>query len=392
MDDFFSSLYVHIPFCIRKCKYCDFYSLTHDASLEAIFVESLLREIEFTANIPHVVETIYVGGGTPNCLSFRALERIFEVLMKTYRRAENFEFTVELNPGLSNHDFFSLLRDFEVNRLSIGVQSFVDSELNILGRAHRSKEVFETVALAKKLGFKNLSIDLIYGIPSQSIDSFLYSLNLSLSLDINHISLYELTYPEGTALSMEISRGSLRPLSDDLIHGMYTIGSNFLEERGFRKYEISNFSRINHRCRHNLAYWMRKPYLGLGPSAHSFIGERRFHNTSELRQYCEEVGVRGVAWKLDKILDEHDKVIESLILGLRLTEGIDIRGYCLETFFEPYVFHGFVEIERGRLRLTDKGMLLSNEIFVRVISHIENCHLCKEELGGLFLQTERVFG
>lgn len=387
MKEFFSSLYIHIPFCIRKCKYCDFYSLIYDTALEKIFIESLLREMEMTAEKPHCIETIYIGGGTPNCLSPHAWEKILRKLMKTYRISENFEFTVELNPALIDERIIAIFKDFSVNRLSIGIQSFVDRELKTLGRLHSSEEALKTVNFLSKKGFENLSIDLIYSIPGQTVDSFLSSLSIATSLEIKHISIYELTLSRETELYREIERGIIKGLDEEQTEKLYLTGSNFLEQRGFFKYEISNFAKESYECKHNLAYWLRKPYLGLGPSAHSFIGNRRVYNPSDLFLYAKELEQKRLAWKTDRVLSEEDKIIESLILRLRLKEGVEIKSNCLLNFLRNFESHGLTETQETRVSLTDRGMLLSNEIFVQVLLHIENCPLCKEELKGLYLQT-----
>lgn len=387
MRDFFSSLYIHIPFCMRKCKYCDFYSLKLNPSLESLFIESLMREIELTGEIPHCLETIYIGGGTPNCLSPKALEKIICKIMKTYKVSEKFEFTVELNPALIDDSIIGIFRDFAVNRLSIGVQSFVDRELKTLGRLHSSKVAMKTVDFLAEKGFENLSIDLIYSIPGQTVDSFLSSLSIASSLEIKHISIYELTLSKETELYREIERGIIKGMDEDQTEKLYLIGSSFLIQRGFSKYEISNFAKESYECKHNLAYWLRKPYLGLGPSAHSYIGDRRVYNPSDLFLYAKELGQKRLAWKKDRVLTEEDKINEILILGLRLKEGVEIKSNCLLNFLKNFESLGLTETRETRVVLTDKGMLLSNEIFVQVLSHIENCPLCKEELKDLYLQT-----
>jgi len=378
MESFFSSLYVHVPFCIKKCKYCNFYSLPHEESLELFYLDAFIKEIELTKNIDHHIKTIYIGGGTPSCLSIKTLERILSALMKNYKIQENAEFSVEVNPSTVSIEKLNLLKEFGVNRISIGIQSFFDNELKILGRIHNYKDALKTIESVINEGFENISIDLIYGIPYQTITNFINSIKIATSFAIKHISLYELSIERGTQLEKDIKKGKINLLNENDIEKMYLTASEYLENKGFQKYEISNFAYKGFECKHNLAYWTRSPYLGLGPSAHSFIGNKRFHNPSNIFSYAKIKDKNRTLWIEDYFVTPFDELKERIFLGMRIKEGITVKSPCLIEFFMEFYNEGLIELKDNRVKLTDKGMLVSNEIFVQVISHIENCPVCKQ--------------
>lgn len=379
MKDSFSSLYVHIPFCIRKCSYCGFYSLPYNDKIADLFLSAILKEIKLTKDLPNLVKTIYIGGGTPSCLPASHLEKIFETIRKNYKIIEDFEFTVEVNPGTITKETINLLKSFGVNRISIGVQSFLDAELSFLGRIHDVKDAIDTVNMVLNFGIENVSIDLIFGIPGQTLDSFKFSLNLASSLDVKHISIYELTIEEDTFLEKEFNKGKIKLLNEKIVEQMYIMASELLEQKGLYKYEISNFARKNFECLHNINYWLRKPYLGLGPAAHSYLNRKRFHNPLDIFSYCQCLKKNQLSWINYYELDEIEELKEKIILGLRMKKGILINNSCLIKFFKDLEIFGFTHVDYNRVSLTNKGMLLSNEIFVRVLSHIESCPACRQE-------------
>ena len=378
MESFFSSLYVHVPFCIKKCKYCSFYSEPYEKFLESLYVEALVKEIEITKKIDHHIKTIYIGGGTPSCLSIKALEKILSALIENYKIQENVEFSIEVNPSTVSTEKLNLFREFGVNRISIGIQSFFDNELKILGRLHNHKDAFKVLKTVINSGFENVSVDLIYGIPYQTITNFINSIKIATSFSIKHISLYELSIEKGTQLEKDLKKGKINILNENDIEKMYLTVSEYLENKGFQKYEISNFAYKGFECKHNLAYWMRIPYLGLGPSAHSFMFNKRFHNPSNIISYAKIKEKNRTVWIEDYIVTPHDEIKEKIFLGMRMKKGLTIKNPCLIEFFMEFYNEGLIELKDNRVKLTDKGMLVSNEIFVQVISHIENCPVCKQ--------------
>ncbi len=368
MGIFFSSLYVHVPFCIKRCKYCNFYSLNWSKELEKLYITAVIKEIELTSLYPHSLKTLYIGGGTPSCLSITALKRLLCGLLSSYKLKSDIEFSVELNPATVDEKKLKLMKYYGVNRLSIGVQSFNDEELSVLGRLHTSDEAHQTVKLALKAGFENISIDLIYGIPGQTLKSWRQTLNRAVNMDIKHISAYELNVEKNIPLL---------PSEQNIVE-MYEYATEFLETKGFKKYEISNFARTGFQCKHNIAYWSLKPYFGIGPGAHSFIDKKRFHNP-DLFAYSKTLSQGKYAWINDSIVDSIERLKERIFLGLRMKKGVSLKQRCLIEFFKDFENLGLAKISNNRVSLTNRGMLVSNEVFARVLLHIENCPACKQE-------------
>lgn len=370
MNASFSSLYIHVPFCVKKCHYCAFYSIPWKEEFEKLYLQSILKEIDIIKEIPNKLETIYIGGGTPTVLSLKTLKVLLEKILKCFKISNNLEFSIELNPVTVDNEKLILIKDFGINRVSVGVQSFNDDELRSLGRLHDRQQALQTVKKLLDSGFENISIDLIYGIPLQTINTWVKTLNESLNLEIRHISIYELTVEEETELKKEIESGKIRLPDEHTIADMYLLATEFFENKGIKKYEISNFAYPNFECKHNIGYWVRKPYLGVGPSAHSFIGNRRFHNP-DLFEYSRILSENKLAWIEDMLLDDFEDLKEKIILGLRMKNGTVVENVYLLEFFKQYEREGLIKISDKRVCLTDKGMLLSNEIFSKLLFYLE---------------------
>lgn len=370
MNASFSSLYIHVPFCVKKCHYCAFYSIPWKEEFEKLYLQSILKEIDIIKEIPNKLETIYIGGGTPTVLSLKTLKVLLEKILKCFKISNNLEFSIELNPVTVDNEKLILIKDFGINRVSVGVQSFNDDELRSLGRLHDRQQALQTVKKLLDSGFENISIDLIYGIPLQTINKWVKTLNESLNLEIRHISIYELTVEEETELKKEIESGKIRLPDEHTIADMYLLATEFFENKGIKKYEISNFAYPNFECKHNIGYWVRKPYLGVGPSAHSFIGNRRFHNP-DLFEYSRILSENKLAWIEDMLLDDFEDLKEKIILGLRMKNGTVVENVYLLEFFKQYEREGLIKISDKRVCLTDKGMLLSNEIFSKLLFYLE---------------------
>lgn len=333
--------------------------------------------MKITGQYPHLITTLYIGGGTPSCLTITALEKLLCNLLSSYALKDNIEFSVEVNPATVNKEKLKLMKYYAVNRLSIGVQSFHDEELLVLGRLHTAKEADRTVKLAVRSGFENISIDLIYGIPTQTLKSWKKTLNKAVDMDIKHISIYELTIEENTPLAKELNKGKISLPSEQDVVAMYEFATEFLENKGFKKYEISNFARSGFQCRHNIAYWRVKPYLGIGPRAYSFIDKKRFYNP-ELFEYSRFLAQGKTAWINDSFVDRTEELKEKIFLGLRMKRGIFLKQSCLLDFLKDFEKYGIIKISGNRISLTDRGMLLSNEVFAWVLLHMENCPVCKQ--------------
>ncbi|GAB4483547.1 MAG: radical SAM family heme chaperone HemW [Thermodesulfovibrionales bacterium] len=368
-------LYIHIPFCIRKCAYCDFPSQPYDSRLAGDYVRALCRELALRRDEAEELKTVFLGGGTPSMLPEASLCAVFSSIRENYRIARDAEITIEANPGTIGRSKLAALTGLGINRLSIGVQSFVDAELAVLGRAHSAEDARAAVECAGEAGFENISLDLMYGIPCQTRDSWLASLRQAVSLGPEHVSAYELTPEQRTPLCSDIGSGTLvLPQEDDVVR-MSDDAIDLLEEHGYERYEISNYARPGFRCIHNLNYWERGEYLGIGAGAHSFIGSRRSHNTADIRQYVSllEQAASAEAGSLD--ITGKEAARETLFLGLRKTEGIDLKqaGLLLPGLVPAsadLIAQGLLGEDRGRLRFTREGMRVSNSVLVQLFENL----------------------
>ncbi len=362
-------LYLHIPFCAKKCGYCDFYSVT-DLSLRKGYVTALSRHIKEYGKLcgGYETDTLYIGGGTPTCLEPKRLGHIIQEARSRFRVASDAEITVECNPESTDKKLLDTLKKQGVNRLSFGVQSAHDDELKAIGRIHDFGKAKEAVELAKERGFTNISLDLMYGLPGQTKESFLESVRESLKLDPKHLSCYGLKIEYATPMGRE------KPTlpDDDAQADMYLAMCALLRENGFEHYEISNFAKPGFRSRHNSKYWDLSDYLGLGPGAHSFMNGRRFEFTRDLKAYIN---------REDILRDEDDvptfqRQGEYIMLRLRTSEGVDllklenrynISSAPYEDAFVPLLAEGLVSHRGTSWRLTEKGFLVSNSIINRIV-------------------------
>lgn len=374
-----AGLYIHIPFCIRKCPYCDFYSVTDD-SLRQAFYEALLCEMEMTADSGLSFDSLYIGGGTPSLFETREIEGIIGTAHKLFRILPEAEVTIEVNPGTVSLEKFEGCRDAGVNRLNIGVQSFQDDNLKFLGRIHSGQEASLAIQWAKEAGFENIGLDFIYGIPGQTQESWTSDLQQAIELKPAHLSCYMLTYEQGTPLEKKRRKGGLFiPLSDEAVADMFLRTIEFLECQGYAQYEISNFACSDiRRSRHNRKYWNHVPYLGFGPSAHSFIPRLRRRNHRSTEHYIRDIHAGRLPIEEKEILGREESIIESLYLGLRKTEGIDIDLFdrrfdtdfneIFGTVISALTEKEFVRIHKNRCQLTPRGMLFSDSIAAMFIA------------------------
>lgn len=355
-----TGLYIHIPFCLRKCPYCDFYSVTMEDSLADAYVDKVNQVIRSGRFPVTEVETIYFGGGTPSLLGPERLEAILTAARESYTVTPDAEVTLEVNPVSVEAEAFASLRDIGINRLSVGVQSGNDRELRLLGRLHSAKEAERCILAAHAGGFDNISADLMLDTPEQTEDSLAASIDFITGLPVSHVSAYLLKVEEGTAY---YDRG-VAPSEDDSAD-RYLQCCAMLAEKGFPQYEISNFAKPGAESRHNLKYWLSEPYLGVGPAAHSSLDGRRFSFRRDLAGFLEEpfsiLEEEGPAGGLE----------EEVMLRLRLTEGLDladmearfgVEAGLLSSRADIYIQRGLAKLERGYLHLTPEGFLLSNRI------------------------------
>lgn len=368
-------LYFHIPFCLSKCRYCDFCSFPHtEASLRARYVEALISEIEASADDFHAytVDTVFFGGGTPTLLSADAWRLLTDAVRRHFSVSSDAEWTAEANPATADKEKLDVMRKCGINRLSIGMQSANDRELAALGRAHRHADLLRTVKEAREVGFKNINLDLMLGIPLQTKESFAASLAEAMALDPTHLSVYSLQIEEGTPFFEK--RHTLPLPSEEEESAMVEHLLEKTAKSGFMRYEISNYAREGYACRHNLRYWRMQDYLGFGIAAHSLIGNRRFYNGEDIEAYlASPTGVRCE----EELLTPAEREYETVMLGLRLGEGIDERdfrarfgyGFC-EKYGErlsSFIKAGLVACTEEKTALTARGMALSNTILAEIL-------------------------
>lgn len=363
-------LYIHIPFCIKKCKYCDFNSFSACEKEKAAYLNALFSEMEKYRG--EEVDTIFIGGGTPTSLVSEQLEQLFLNINKTFLLSEFCEITVEANPKTLDNEKLKVLKKYGVNRLSIGVQSFNDNELLALGRVHTGAEAEETILLAKKY-FDNISIDLMCAIPNQTKESFSENLKKAFSLNPQHISCYSLILEEGTPLFEEYEKGTLILPDEDTEREIYDFACAQLEKHGYGQYEISNFAKPGYRSRHNIKYWQCEEYIGIGLSAHSYLNGIRFSNTDDFSSYIKGEFLSGESDALSK----EDKMSEYMFMGLRMTEGVTKMSFrqrfnedLEKVFGNPLLKFknmGMIEEENDTIRLSKRAISVSNQILCEFI-------------------------
>lgn len=382
------SVYLHVPFCKIKCTYCAFNTYVNLDDLIEPFVRALINEIAIVgAGRPgHPVHTIYLGGGTPSLLTPEQVQRILSAIRSEFDVSPDAEISMESNPGDLNVAYLAAVRQVGINRLSIGMQSAHLPELELFARRHDYPTVIRAVDAARRGGFDNLNLDLIYGIPNQTLDLWRYTLDAMLSLKPEHVSLYALGLEDGTPLKNWVDSGKLPAPDDDLAADMYELASEMLEAAGYAQYEISNWARPGYECRHNLQYWRNLPYPGLGPGAHGYAAGVRYVTLLSPQRYIralEQVDTRlefprTPAVEQVVVVDRTAEIAETLMMGLRLTrEGISRAAFrqrfgvdVIDHFPElagRFAQHGLVTVDDQVVRITRRGRLLSNMIFREMV-------------------------
>lgn len=377
-------IYIHIPFCRSKCDYCDFYSLAGRDDRMDQYQKALLSHIKETAPLAQdfPVDTIYIGGGTPSYYGAKRLKELLGVVHKLYKVEKDAEVTVECNPDSVDVKSLKILRKAGVNRLSMGMQSANACELERIHRIHTPQQVNEAATAARKAGFTNLSLDLIYGLPGQTMDSWKATVEHALSLIPQHLSCYGLKVEEGTPLAARVAQGEVLP-DDDQQADLYLWTVGRLERAGYPQYEISNFSKPGFASRHNLRYWLTQPYIGFGPGAHSDFGGRRYSFVRDLDAYIQGVLQGGDIIDESEIIPKRERCGEYLMLRLRTVQGINEQEYRstyfmdfapLQARLEQFRAQGWAEQTDGRWHFTPKGFLLSNQLIGDLLERQEQAH------------------
>jgi putative oxygen-independent coproporphyrinogen III oxidase len=379
-----AGLYIHIPFCLKKCPYCDFYSLT-DLSLQPVFLDSLVSEMNMTRELDKVFDTLYIGGGTPSVLNIKIIDIIIKTAHECFNILSNAEITLEVNPGTVTPEQLKGYRQAGVNRINIGVQSFNSANLDFLARIHSAGDARMAVKWAQKAGYENIGLDLIYGIPDQTTSSWLKDLHSAVEFHPQHLSCYMLSFEPGTPMHKDLQNSVFNPLPEHLVCELFETTASFLNANGYFQYETSNFahevidasgikSAQSNISRHNVKYWNFSPYIGLGPSAHSFIEPQRFWNHSNVKKYIQELSTGRLPRAGKESLSREQLMIEAVYLGLRQTEGIVVDvfdkkfGVNFEAMFTGVITDleekGLVKMSQNRCALTAKGMLYLDSIAV----------------------------
>jgi oxygen-independent coproporphyrinogen-3 oxidase len=372
MNEKFPGLYIHIPFCLSKCHYCNFYSLT---SISAVpdFLNTLFKEMEMYRNRFNPFDTVYIGGGTPSLLSPQQLESILISVQKNFDLISTPEITVETNPADLHQSSLELMCEIGISRINIGVQAFDEKTLNFLGRRHSVKQAISAVEASRKAGFHNIGLDLIYGVPEQDIASWLDTLKQAVAFSPEHISCYQLTLESKTPLGLRYQAGEFFLPGEELQYEFFMKTSEFLEDAGYIHYEVSNFAlKTEYTSRHNQKYWDHSPYLGLGPSAHSFRGNRRWWNHHSLDQYLAAINAGNLPIEETEILTMEQLRLEALYLGLRTKKGVSFQDfknrYDSDLFTEKKKIldkleeEGFIYIQDGHLYPTQTGLAIADSL------------------------------
>ncbi len=377
-----AAIYIHIPFCQKKCNYCSFYSVKIEPGVVSQYIHALEQEMART-ELPDKITTLYIGGGTPSALSLTALQQLLELINKSLlpHAVPNLEFTIECNPASIEKDKLKLLKNFGVNRLSIGVQSFNDDELKILGRLHNAQQAITKVELAAGKGFENISIDLIYGIPGQTTQTWERSLQNAVALPIKHLSSYCLSFEKNTSLNTQLQSGAINKLPMELEKKMYHQMIDFLKDNSLHQYEISSFSLPGYESVHNLNYWTGGYYIGLGPAAHSYrkIDHKylRWANVSNVEHYIQPK-TSNIEFK--EILTREDRITEFIMLGLRLRKGINPAQFkknfhiSLEALIgnklQELLNNGLLLKNREAIFIPEDKLFISDEITSKMLLHL----------------------
>ncbi len=379
MDKKELGIYIHIPFCKYKCNYCDFISYTNKFKEIESYIECLEKEINTFDFSGYLVNTIYIGGGTPSYIDSKYIKQVMNAIYKKINikepRKKTIEITIEVNPGTITKEKLQEYKDVGINRLSIGLQSVQDKLLKQLGRIHTYKEFLNAYKLAQEIGFENINVDLMLGVPNQTIEDLKDSLNKIIKLNPNHISVYSLIIEKGTKLYNQIEKQELQLVNEDIERNMYWYVKNTLELNGYNHYEISNFSKEGKESKHNINCWNQEEYIGFGVAAHSYINNIRFSNTNNLKEYIKNINQhkneKNITIEEKQTLE--DKKNEFMMLSFRKIKGVDILKFK-EKFIDNPIFlysdtlnklvkEGLIEIDLNNIRLTNKGIDFANLVF-----------------------------
>ena len=370
------SLYIHIPFCMSKCIYCDFNSIVIKSQVVDEYLKAVEKELQSAAG-KYSFRTVFIGGGTPTVLNETQLDRLLSMISKHVDVTNLKEYTIEVNPGTLSDEKTFIMKNSHVDRISIGIQSFNDRYLKLLGRIHSADEAKDVFFNVREKGFKNISIDLIYGYPAQSLNEWKKDLQECCKLDPEHISAYCLTYEQGTPIVKMTESGSLKKLSEEEELKMYEFTNDFLCDKGYNHYEISNFAKQGKECRHNTVYWENREYIGIGAGAFSYVNGERYCNIKNVKEYISSVTSKKNLICFSEKLPQKKRASEILIMALRMTSGISRKefvqrsGFDLNELFEKQLNNltqaGLINFDDERVKLTRKGLSVADSVMMEFV-------------------------
>ena len=374
MNKYIEAVYIHIPFCLRKCNYCDFLSFYRPQEM-ADYVDALVKEMELAVQrYPVQPKTIFIGGGTPSCLPENLLEQVLQATQRFFVSDALVEYTIEANPGTLNEEKLRLMKLYGVNRLSFGVQSNRADHLQMLGRIHSFDEAKQAVVMARRAGFDNINLDFMYGLPGQSLEQWKETLHQAMLLEPQHLSLYQLKIEDGTVLYQWLEDGKISEFDDETALEMYRISQQMLAERGYSQYEISNYALNGRASLHNQVYWRTESYLGIGLGACSWIRPLRWNNSFDMKEYIEQVLDKRLPQQEAEHLTEMEQMEETVFMALRMNAGLaknlfqERFGKSLEAVFgeslKRCIERGWIIEYDSAYCLTEEGRVLGNLVFL----------------------------
>lgn len=378
LEDENLGIYIHIPFCKQRCYYCDFVTFSDKDDLIDRYIENLLKEINIYGNNKDIIDTIFIGGGTPSYIEGKYIKKIMEELYKNFNIEKNSEITIEANPGTLDKEKLEIYFSSGINRISMGVQSLNNNILKKIGRIHTAEEFYNNYALAREVGFKNINIDLMFDLPDQTREILIPTIEKTIELNPEHISFYSLILEEGTKLHKDYNENKLNLLDEDEEREMYHYGIKLLKEAGYEQYEISNFAKNNNFSKHNIKYWEIVPYLGLGLNSHSLYKGKRYNNFNNFKDYFSKLEKNILPIEELNILEREDEVLEYIIMKLRMIEGINLEFFKnrfniemekeYEEIINKNIKNELIEIKNGFLRFTNRGLDISNQVYLDFMS------------------------
>lgn len=376
-------IYIHIPFCMQKCLYCDFVSYINKSECVKEYINCMIKEIQSYDLKKYNITTIYIGGGTPSFIESDYIKEIINVIQnkleKNDTRWEDIEITIEVNPGTVTLEKLNDYKTVGINRISLGLQATQDRLLKRIGRIHNYKDFLEAYELLKRVGFNNINVDLMIGLPNQSIKDLKESLEKIIKLNPNHISVYSLIIEDGTPISKLLDEEKIKLPDEEIERQMYWYVKNKLELNGYNHYEISNFSKKGKESKHNLNCWKQKQYIGIGAAAHSYFKDIRYSNTNNIEEYIKNIKENNIEKnrKIEEKQTIEDKKNEFIMLGFRMIEGVNIADFKAKFVDNPlYVYRekikkltdeGLIEVDLNNIKLTNKGLDLANVVFEEFI-------------------------